>query len=65
MKVLSVKQPWAYLLCASIKDIENRTWPLPEKYKGETILIQASAKPAGKIMELLNEEQQADERFIR
>ncbi len=44
MKVISVKQPWAYLLCAGIKDIENRTWKLPEKYKNETILIHASGK---------------------
>ena len=43
MKTLSVRQPWAYLLCAGVKDIENRTWKLPEKYKGETILIHASA----------------------
>lgn len=46
MKTLSVKQPWAYLLCAGIKDIENRTWKLPEKYKGERVLIHASGKPA-------------------
>jgi len=39
MKVLTVKQPWAYLLCAGIKDIENRTWKLPEKYRGERVLI--------------------------
>ena len=44
-KVLSVKQPWAYLICSGIKDIENRTWKLPEKYKGERVLIHASAKP--------------------
>lgn len=31
-KAISVKQPWAYLLCAGIKPIENRTWPLPEKH---------------------------------
>jgi len=42
MKVISVKQPWAYLLCSGIKDIENRTWRLPEKYKGERVLIHAS-----------------------
>jgi hypothetical protein len=23
MKVLTVKQPWAYLICSGIKDIEN------------------------------------------
>ncbi len=43
MKVLSVKQPLAYLICSGIKDIENRTWKLPEKYKGERVLIHASA----------------------
>lgn len=42
MKTLSVRQPWAYLLCSGIKDIENRTWKLPEKYKGERVLIHAS-----------------------
>lgn len=43
-KVLSVKQPWAHLICSGIKNIENRTWKLPEKYKGERVLIHASAK---------------------
>jgi len=45
MKVLTVKHPWAYLICSGIKDIENRTWKLPEKYRGERVLIHASAKP--------------------
>lgn len=44
MITISVKQPWAYLLCAGIKGIENRTWKLPDKYKGERVLIHASAK---------------------
>lgn len=44
MKVLSVKQPWANLLCEGIKDIENRTWKLPEKYKGKRVLIHASGR---------------------
>ena len=26
MKVLSIQQPWASLIVAGIKDIENRTW---------------------------------------
>lgn len=43
MKALSVRQPWAYLLCSGIKDVENRTWKLPEKYKGERVLIHASS----------------------
>jgi len=44
MITISVKQPWAYLLCAGIKDIENRTWRLPEKHKGKRVLIHASTK---------------------
>ena len=42
MKTLSVKQPWAYLICAGIKDVENRTWKT--KFKGR-VLIHASGKP--------------------
>ncbi|MFV0587513.1 RNA-binding protein [Bacteroides reticulotermitis] len=45
MRAISVKQPWAYLLCAGIKDIENRTWRLPEKMNGERVLIHASGGP--------------------
>ena len=45
-KVLSVKQPYSYLICSGIKDIENRTWKLPEKYKGERVLIHASGRRA-------------------
>lgn len=41
MKVLSVKQPWAYLLVSGIKDIENR--PRRTHFRGR-ILIHASAK---------------------
>lgn len=28
MKTLSIKQPWAWLICAGYKDIENRRWPI-------------------------------------
>ena len=28
MKALSIKQPWAWLICAGHKDIENRTWKI-------------------------------------
>lgn len=45
MKAITVKQPWAYLICSGIKDIENRTWKCPQKYIGQRILIHASAKP--------------------
>jgi hypothetical protein len=45
MKTLSYKNPWGYLVAANIKDIENRTWKLPEKMKGQRVLIHVSAKP--------------------
>jgi len=41
MKTLSVKQPWAFLLCAGIKDIENRTWKT--NYRGR-VFIHASGQ---------------------
>jgi hypothetical protein len=28
MKALSIKQPWAWLICAGYKDIENRDWSI-------------------------------------
>jgi hypothetical protein len=27
MRALSIRQPWAWLICAGFKDVENRTWP--------------------------------------
>jgi len=45
-KVLSVKQPWAYLICSGIKDIENRSWKCPQKYIGQRVLIHASGAKA-------------------
>jgi len=39
MKVLSVKQPWAYLICSGQKDVENRNWAT--SYRGR-IMIHAS-----------------------
>jgi hypothetical protein len=40
MKVLTVKQPYTYLICAGIKPVENRTWKT--NYRG-TVLIHAGA----------------------
>lgn len=31
MKALSYQPPWGYL-CATVKDIENRNWPLPRNF---------------------------------
>lgn len=41
MKILTVKQPWAWLIVSGLKDIENRSWAT--KYRGP-LLIQSSAK---------------------
>ena len=45
MKAITLKQPWAFLVCSGVKDIENRTWKCTEKYIGERVLIHARAKP--------------------
>ena len=42
MKAITIKQPWAHLICAGIKSIENRTWR--PNFRGQ-ILIHASASP--------------------
>jgi hypothetical protein len=45
MICISIKQPFAFLILNNKKPIENRTWRLPEKYKGKRVLIHASGKP--------------------
>jgi len=40
MKVIVIRQPWAWLIVHGFKDIENRTWRT--RYRG-ALLIQASA----------------------
>lgn len=42
MKTLSIRQPFASLICRGIKTIENRTWKTD--YRGK-LLIHASGKP--------------------
>ena len=59
MKAISIKQPWAYLIAAGIKDIENRTWKCPQKYIGERVLIHASKTQYETPMYLLTDEQYA------
>lgn len=43
--VITIRQPWAALVVSGIKDVENRSWPLPERYIGRPVLIHASAMP--------------------
>jgi hypothetical protein len=40
MKVIVIRQPWAWLIVNGFKDVENRTWET--RYRGP-LLIQASA----------------------
>ena len=40
MKVITIRQPWAWLIVNGYKDVENRSWPT--RYRGP-LLIQASA----------------------
>jgi hypothetical protein len=42
MKAITVKQPWALLICEGVKDIENRTWKT--NFRGR-MMIHASARP--------------------
>lgn len=42
MIALSIQQPWAWLIMAGYKDIENRTWRPPVHVIGQRIGIHAS-----------------------
>ena len=56
MKTLSVRQPWAYLICSGLKDVENRS--RRTNYRGK-ILIHAPAKFDGQGEECFNFKQAA------
>ena len=49
MKALSIKDPWAWLICSNIKDIENRTWKT--NYRGR-IYVHVSANPDKKWIDI-------------
>lgn len=36
LPALSIRAPWAWLVCAGFKDIENRSWPTP--FRGKFIV---------------------------
>lgn len=54
MRTISIKQPWASLICLGIKDIENRTWKCPQKYIGERVFIHASGNEKDNTFSKLN-----------
>ncbi|MGE4298928.1 MAG: ASCH domain-containing protein [Desulfovibrionaceae bacterium] len=43
MKVLSVWQPWAFLIATGLKDCENRSWPT--KHRGLLLIHASKAQP--------------------
>lgn len=43
MTTITIKQPWAWLICNGLKNVENRSWKLPKKFLDQRILIHASA----------------------
>ncbi|MFG2532783.1 hypothetical protein [Streptomyces sp. NPDC048516] len=45
MKALTIRQPWSGAIAHQSKRVENRTWKLPDKYRGARILIHAGAEP--------------------
>lgn len=50
MKAISIRQPWASLIVAGVKDIENRSWPT--NYRGK-VLVHASKKIDKKAMDIV------------
>jgi hypothetical protein len=41
VKALTVKNPWAYLICSGAKDIENRSWRT--SFRGRVLIHAAAA----------------------
>jgi hypothetical protein len=37
-RALIVRQPWAALIAAEIKRVENRSWPLPDRFAGPLVI---------------------------
>ena len=44
IKCLSIRQPWAWLVCVGAKNIENRTWS--PRYRG-VVAVRAGASSRG------------------
>jgi hypothetical protein len=55
MKAITIKNPWAHLIAAGIKDVENRTWPT--KFRGPVLIHAAKvdALPAKEFSTLIGE----------
>jgi hypothetical protein len=62
MKAITVQQPWAHLICANIKPVENRKWKT--NFRGR-VLIHASAKPNTYPLDMIFTREQLDELLQR
>lgn len=49
MKALSIRQPWAWLICKGYKQIENRTWDT--KKRGRFLVHASSKRPSDSDMQ--------------
>ncbi len=49
MKVLSIRQPWAWAIIYGGKDVENRTWST--NYRGPLLIHAGKARPAERDMQ--------------
>ncbi len=58
MKTLSIRQPWASMICAGIKDVENRTWKTKE-LPGRILIHASSAKVTRNFFNKVSEEQES------
>ena len=41
LPALSIRQPWAWFIVQGWKDVENRTWPCPQRFIGQRVFIHA------------------------
>ena len=63
MPCISIRQPWAWLIVSGFKDVENRSWNLPERYIGRRVLIHASAKPRFSLSEASGRLEEIQQRY--
>lgn len=50
MKVIVIRQPWAWLIVNGLKDIENRSWRT--RYRGPLLIQASTRKPSKREMEV-------------
>lgn len=47
LPALSIRQPWAWLVCSGHKRIENREWVHGPKYRGDILIHAATTRDPG------------------